>query len=145
MTLADFILDPDKGMQCKLDARTVDPAKLKRVLNEFTSDMGKALKNTRIQGKRKLISNKEPGHVSGWVASAKKRTADFLWINTVEMPSMPGHDAGWFGNMGIPVSMTFVRHDGVSHNPKETVEEKALNDACQLSHAFLDEMLEFSL
>lgn len=38
------------------------------------------------------------------------------------MPSGGGHDAAVFANAGVPAGMVFVRNQGGSHNPAETME-----------------------
>ncbi len=44
-----------------------------------------------------------------------------LGIETMLLPSGAGHDAQYVRNMGISTSMIFVRNNGGSHNPRESI------------------------
>jgi acetylornithine deacetylase/succinyl-diaminopimelate desuccinylase-like protein len=72
----------------------------------------------------------------------KQAIAALLGFTPAYMPSMPGHDAASMSKRGIPTSMTFVRHDGISHNPEEAVEPQHLENAVQVSHAYLATLLD---
>jgi N-carbamoyl-L-amino-acid hydrolase len=45
-----------------------------------------------------------------------------LGIPAIEMASGAGHDAVTFANAGVPTAMLFIRNDGGSHNPDETMD-----------------------
>jgi acetylornithine deacetylase/succinyl-diaminopimelate desuccinylase-like protein len=75
----------------------------------------------------------------------KRELAKIFGLHVVVMPSMPGHDAGNISKSNIPTSMTFVRHDGVSHNPAEQADALSIENAAIISHGLLSKLLDVEL
>jgi len=60
-----------------------------------------------------------------------------LDIPVLEMASGAGHDAAAFAGAGVPSGMLFVRNDGGSHNPGETMSIEDFAAACRVLAAYL--------
>ncbi len=137
-TVTDFILDSAKGFQFNIDYRDVNTEARNRLFQTIHKHMppvsGLALSFP-------LLPQKFCAAVCEAAVTTKRRIAETLGLSVCEMPSMPGHDAVNMSHAKIPVTMTFVRHDGVSHNPRETVDPQDFEAALRLSHAFLAEQL----
>ncbi len=141
-TVTDFIICCSKGVQFKIDYRDIDLKGGDYLQNEVGYFLARIPELSALE----LLSNvKKPfSKVCEIATETKRRIAKILSLDAYEMPSMPGHDASRFSQAGVKTTMTFVRHPGASHNPKEDMYEKDFEKAQALSHAFLAEVLEVS-
>ncbi len=142
-TVTDFQLDPQKGLSFDIDQRNVDSAQGKKIAEEIASVVDRNLTFMGINPNesRTVISDKQPSPIDPQSVETKRRIAENLGFKTVVMPSVPGQDAGSISKVGIPTSMTYIRHPGISHNPDESVDPQYLEKAAALSHAYIEELL----
>ncbi len=155
-TVTDFcISNPAAGsaekpsVQCNLDFREVDPIEIEGIINavhrrvlEIAAELTgpeelKDRRNTIVR----TVSRKPHTPLDEEAIKEKTRIAEEKSFNVMKMPSLPGHDAASLGYIGIPISMTFVRHDGRSHTGFETMPAHHYLKAEQISHAFLAKKL----
>lgn len=147
-TVTDFELGPDHGCSFNIDQRNVDPelaARLSRSIQLMLEEQLAAAGLSRADVLHRVLSESRYAPIDAVSVSVKQRIAAVLGLAPAYMPSMPGHDAASMSKRGIPTSMTFVRHDGISHNPQETVERQHLEQAVQVSHAYLAQLLGIEL
>lgn len=78
------------------------------------------------------VSYNLSARISDAVVDLLKKWAEKLWYSYVVMPSLPGHDIAYVGKTWVPVAMIFVRHDGISHNPREHMDSKSLKKPLKL-------------
>ena len=78
------------------------------------------------------VSYNLSARVSDAVVDLLKKWAEKLWYSYVLMPSLPGHDIAYIGKVWVPVAMIFVRHDGISNNPREHMDEEHLKKPLKL-------------
>jgi allantoate deiminase len=73
----------------------------------------------------------EPVPMNERVRAALHRAARELSIETIDLPSGAGHDAGIFAAHGVPTGMLFVRslNGGVSHRPDELTDSPDVGTA----------------
>ena len=98
----------------------------------FQKEAGTSLK---ASAKKRYVPV-DPEGVSEKIGVARR-----LGLKVMKMPSLPGHDAASLGAAGIPISMTFVRHDGRSHSAYETMPQNSYRIAEDVSHTFLMQKL----
>lgn len=144
----------------KVDYRDVDSYAVSELIelfhNKFASVMEEILMKCKSEGGKfvkslpksqlETVSTKRFSAVTGGGPVVIKQSyANYQGIKILEMPSLPGHDAGVLADAGIPVSMTFVAHDGKSHSPDEYAPEENMEKAMQISHDFLSVKLGVNL
>ncbi len=133
-TVTDFFLKPE-GVSYNLDLREVNEEYLKRLINEIYENFDFALG----PGNYKTIACKAHAPVDEGLVQRLQEYAKKLGISFVLMPSSPGHDAGNMAAAGIPTAMIFIKHDGRSHHPGETITEPDFSKAAQLAEALIHE------
>jgi len=62
-----------------------------------------------------------PARMNERIVATLLECSRWLGLPAELVPSGPGHDASLFANNGIPSGMLFVRNDGGSHNPRESM------------------------
>lgn len=135
-TVTDFSIDGENGTSFKLDLRDVDTetmSEIRREIHDRIMDI--------LPAEITVLDCKPFTPVDRAAAETKEKIAQTLGMKTVSMPSLPGHDAASLAKAGIPVSMTFVAHDGSSHNPSEKMNPENYAKAEKLSHEFLKSLL----
>ena len=55
----------------------------------------------------------------------------------MDIGSGGGHDCAVFASQGVPSAMLFIRNDGGSHNPEESMELGDFDDAVTVLAEFL--------
>ncbi len=148
-TVTDFRMSPASGsIDCNLDFRDVDPEAMRFMLTQVRSKVSTiaghlvdSSADIDARGIIRTVSEKAYVPVDPQAVVDKTTQAESLGFTHVKMPSLPGHDAASLGQAGIPISMTFVRHDGLSHNARETMPAQHYLNAEALSHAFLAQKL----
>jgi len=111
-------------------ARDIIEAKAKKAAKdrrcEVSFDQGVISKpcNTDLGLRRQLVS-----------------IADEIGIPAKEMPSGAGHDSTVIGNAGVRVSLTFLRHNGLSHRPDEYMTVEKGQDPFELTGDFASAVL----
>ncbi|MFA7277818.1 MAG: hypothetical protein WC101_02405 [Candidatus Gracilibacteria bacterium] len=158
-TTTDFRIQPGRysetgeqttapSIDFNIDLRDVDPSAIAQMNATIRAEVARIAEElihpacgTSPQEALKTVSAKPYTSVDPVAVEDKTRIAHDLGLNVVKMPSLPGHDAASLGQIGIPISMTFVRHDGLSHNSRETMSHESYAKAELLSHAFLEQRL----
>jgi len=142
-TVTDFSLDPQKGLSFNIDERNVDTAQGRKISEKIASLVDGNLTFMEIDPKksRTVISDTPPFPIDKQSVAAKQHIAQTLGFKTIVMPSVPGHDAGSISKTGIPTSMTYIRHPGISHSPDESVDPQYLEKAVAVSHEYLAQLL----
>jgi hypothetical protein len=135
-TVTDFQLDRDYASY-NLDFRDVDSVAIKDLINVVHTKIESICPFTKVD----KIAAKECEPVDEKAVEIKRKIAEDLGLSYVLMPSLPGHDAGCLAAIGVPVSMTFIRHDGLSHNASEKVDPAKFQKAQTLSHEYLRTLL----
>lgn len=118
-TVTDYHLTPD-GLSYKLDMRDVNTEDRDELLGRIRSRAATTI------GKDPLshVSHKEHQPVDAGLVERLKGVAREQNVPFIEMPSLPGHDSDRIAAAGIPAAMVLVRqNDGVSHNPRERMED----------------------
>ncbi len=144
-TVTDLRIDEKNTVRFNIDFRDVDTVEIARVrgaVREKVEDVGTKLTGT-VSGNSPLITISEKSYVpldTGSVMEKEVLAGEFGYTY-VKMPSLPGHDGASLGQAGIPVTMTFVRHDGRSHTGTESMAQADYEKAQRLSHAFLAKKL----
>ncbi len=132
-TVTDFTLDPNTGTRFNLDLRDVDTQKMTPIREQIHS---------RLNGAAIAVLDEKPyTPVNPQSVQIKEQLAQELGLKTVSMPSLPGHDAASLGKIGVPIAMTYVAHDGISHSPAEKITPENYAKAERLSHAYLKTLL----
>lgn len=134
-TVTDFYMTPD-GVMYNLDLREVNLDDLDRLVK----DIHKHTNLTLGEGAYRTISVKTHAPVDGGLVERLQQHAEKLGISFVLMPSMPGHDADRMAARGIRTAMVFIRHDGLSHNPKEAMKEKDFSKSTRTIQEAIAEM-----
>jgi acetylornithine deacetylase/succinyl-diaminopimelate desuccinylase-like protein len=144
-TVTDFEMNPDAEtpLQWKMDIRHTAAAEGIKMQNEFHRELTNMLGRFNLKLPEALKKAGEANHVQldAFVAETKGAIAELLGMKAMLMPSMPGHDARNIAKSGIRTSMTFVRHDGISHNPLESMSEADYENAKRISHAAIADEL----
>lgn len=134
-TTTDLYLTP-RGVTYNLDLREVNTQDLDRLVTEIH-------KHTELilgKGVAQTIAIKTHAPVNEDLIQALTTHAERLNISFVLMPSMPGHDADRMSARGIRTAMVFIRHDGLSHNPKESMKERDFSKATRVIQEAIAEM-----
>lgn len=155
MTVTDFgvrknedeMQDEGTGrVDFKVDFRDVDSAEVSDLISIFHDKVSDVTRSVFAGGKMETVAVKKFSAVkNGGPIIIKQSYANIHGIKTLEMPSLPGHDAGILAGAGVPVSMTFVAHDGKSHCPDEFAPAENMEKAMQISHDFLSVKLGVNL
>jgi acetylornithine deacetylase/succinyl-diaminopimelate desuccinylase-like protein len=143
-TVTDFELLPNQGCHFNIDQRNVDAELAARLCYGITQVLEEKLTAAGVEraSVHQVLSDSRHAPIDVVSVRTKQAIAALLGFTPAYMPSMPGHDAASMSKRGIPTSMTFVRHDGISHNPEEAVEPQHLENAVQVSHAYLATLLD---
>ncbi|MDD5041278.1 MAG: M20/M25/M40 family metallo-hydrolase [Candidatus Peribacteraceae bacterium] len=143
-TVTDFQLDPSRGLSFNIDERNVDSVQGKKLAESVSSivDGRLALMGIDPKESRLVVSDTAPSPIDRQSVETKQGIAQTLGFKTVVMPSVPGQDAGSISKAGVPTSMTFIRHPGVSHSSEEFVDPKYVENAVAISHAYLERLLK---
>lgn len=162
-TVTDFIIGTDvpvdqqqaprATVRCNLDFRDVDPVAIadvrrqvhQRIIGVMRNVMEGGISNPLAFHVVKTLSSKPYTPLYPQAVEDKVRIAGGFGYKVMKMPSLPGHDAASFGPVGVPVSMTFVRHDGRSHTGYETMPAEYYEKAERVSHRYLAEKLGVEL
>ncbi|MBN1258441.1 M20/M25/M40 family metallo-hydrolase [Candidatus Peregrinibacteria bacterium] len=153
-TAVDFVLSPEQGLSFKIDYRDVNTEAFLRTRNKIDAQIREVLRKNLTKGANvekgegtvwRIISEKKYAAVCALAAQTKQDIATILGLKSCPMPSMPGHDASSMSLAAIPTSMTFVAHDGKSHDPDERMSENDYLKAECVSHAFLAQKLGVTL
>ncbi len=146
VTVTDFhiVAKGDKerkqGIEYRVDYRDVDTEAVANMVGDVHGKIEKTLERLRRKlGDVLLVRGDKPyaPFVDQQKIAVLRDMARGVGLDFVEMPSMPGHDMASFNMANVPGAMLFVRHDGVSHNPKEDIEEHDYEKARVLAMAFL--------
>ena len=78
-----------------------------------------------------------PAKLDPGLQNALMEAADALAVSTEPLASGAGHDAAVFAGAGVPSALVFVRNEGGSHNPAETMAVADLLVAVDLVHRAL--------
>jgi hypothetical protein len=134
-TVTDFKLE--KGsVKYNLDFRDVDTKAVIKLIDDVHEKI-EAVSTPQIE----RIATKYFEPVDHSAVEIKEKLAQRMRLSYVMMPSLPGHDASCFAAIGVPVSMTFIRHDGISHNAREHVDYEYMEKAIKISHGYLMKLL----
>ena len=134
-TIVDLKLVPGAPVSFKIDLREVmrkDGAELSKEVRGIVED---------LRGKVRDIAYSRSEVLDDQVADFTQSIADELGLSYVRMPSVPGHDAVSLSKIGVKTGMIFVKHDGVSHSPKEHVEDEDVENALMLYRELLSRYL----
>ncbi len=134
-TMTDFFMTPE-GVTYNLDLREVNIDDLERLVNEIH----KHTNLTLGEGAYRTISVKTHAPVDEQLVERLQQHAEKLGLSFVLMPSMPGHDADRMAARGISTAMVFIRHDGLSHNPREAMKERDFSKAARTIQEAIAEM-----
>ncbi len=144
-TLTDLEIKPEMPVSFKIDVREVDH-KDYEVLSEGIREVIEWLRGevAGVKGlgwteERNSRSKSHP--LTQKITEAKIEEAKKLGLNWETMPSVPGQDALNFAKAGISTGVTFVRHDGISHNPAENVPPESLQNSLKLFKGFIRQVL----
>ncbi|MDD5103329.1 MAG: M20/M25/M40 family metallo-hydrolase, partial [Candidatus Peribacteraceae bacterium] len=142
-TVTDFNFDPTNGLRFKIDERNVDSEQGKKIAGAIGSLVERNLMSMGIdsQESRTVVSDTSPSPIDRQSVETKLSIAQTLGFKPVVMPSVPGQDAGSISKAGIPTSMTYICHPGISHSPDESVDPPYLEKAVAVSHAYLMRLL----
>ncbi len=148
-TVTDFHINQEPALRCNLDFRDVDPSAIENIVKAVHERiqqvairlMDPTVFPENIEKIVRMISRKPYTAMNEQAIEDKARIAKKLDYKTMQMPSLPNHDAASLGAIGVPITMTFVRHDGRSHTGYETMPQEYYEKAERLSHAYLAEKL----
>ncbi|MBU0766459.1 M20/M25/M40 family metallo-hydrolase [Patescibacteria group bacterium] len=146
-TVTDFSLLANGEFKFKIDERNVDSNLANKMGRDIRIKVSTLLYHVdpNLKANLRFITKQGPAFIDQQSVTKKRELAKAMGLKTIEMPSMPGHDAWSLSKTGIPTSMTFVRHNGLSHNKDESVEKEYVTKAVSLSHAFLANKLGLEL
>lgn len=127
-----------------MDIRSID----NRILLKLDEDL--RAEAARISARRNVtidlgpVSNAEPAAMDEGIRAGFHRQLDARSIPTMDIGSGGGHDCAIFVGQGVRSAMLFIRNDGGSHNPEESMdmadfEKAALVLSDYLIDAFCDE------
>jgi len=144
-TVTDFSVSKE-GLSCNLDFRDVNTEKMNAILGAVHGKIKGILRKlhygqNEIEQTIETISAKKFIPLDKRAVETKRKLVGQKGLRAIEMPSLPGHDAGSVAMAGVPVSMTFVRHDGISHSHHEQVDQGYYLKAEGVSHAYLESLL----
>lgn len=149
-TVTDFWVEADgltgqAPLAAKLDLRDVDPAGMAALEKKIAATIATISSATGCELSCKTLSRKPFAPIDATASSDLMSVCDQLGVTCTTMPSMPGHDGASLAARGIPISMVFVRHDGVSHNPAENQPLKCYQTAERVQHEFMAERIGFAM
>ncbi len=149
-TVTDFSvkangLTEQAPLAAKLDLRDVDPTGMAALEEKIALTIGCISRTTGSELNCKTLSRKPFAPIDATAASDLMSVCDQLGVTYTTMPSMPGHDGASLAARGVPISMVFVRHDGVSHNPAENQPLKCYQTAERVQHEFMAERIGFAM
>jgi len=144
-TITDFNLTPETGLDFNIDYRDVDSKEAIKMIQEIYAKIDQITSNNiGLKFDKKSVSHKSFAELLEFTTEFKQKIKELLGIEFVEMASMPSHDSAITSKAGIPSSMIFIKHNGVSHNPAEVISSEDYNNAELVSHVFLAEKLGIS-
>lgn len=145
-TATDFVLSDGK-VRFKLDYRDVDTEKIEELVGKVREKIGVIASRLNGVSDAAYVERsfeKKFAPLDADAVEIKKKVVEGLGLTYAEMPSLPGHDAWCLAVIGVPVAMTYVRHNGISHSREEGVESDYYEKAEQVSHGYLQSLLEIS-
>jgi N-carbamoyl-L-amino-acid hydrolase len=120
-----------------IDMRSQSEKTLELVRNRLISHAASVELQTGVRFDLGALTESKPGLMRPEIRKALRKIADTLEISTMDLASGAGHDASVFVNQGIPSGMLFIRNQGGSHNPNESMEMGDFARATEILAAFL--------
>ena len=121
----------------KMDIRSMDNALLTALDQSLRDDA------TRIAAARNVgidlgeVTNAEPAVMDPNLRSRFWDCIDRRGFSAMDIGSGGGHDCAVFASQGVPSAMLFIRNDGGSHNPEESMELGDFDDGVTVLAEFL--------
>ena len=112
---------PDK-VDFSLDIRSQSAAVLDQMRALLTDEMRQIERERKVRFDPGPEMLTRPALMDAGVVQGLSDAMGRMGMKPFVMPSGGGHDAAVFANAGVPAGMVFVRNQGGSHNPKETME-----------------------
>ncbi|MBN2111762.1 Zn-dependent hydrolase [Candidatus Woesearchaeota archaeon] len=105
-----------------LDIRSTHRQTLNDFYEFFRNVAGVACRRRNVELNLEGFFESQPAVMDEKIVSSLARAAGEIGVPYHYMISGAGHDAAVFANAGIPSTMVFFRHNGISHSPKEEFE-----------------------
>ena len=147
-TIGEAHTDPEHHAITKVPGRFDFTMDLRSIDNEFLLELDRDLRAEaeRISARRSVtihlgeVTNARPAVMDENLRAALHEQLAKRSIPTMAIGSGGGHDCAVFAGQGVASAMLFIRNDGGSHNPAETMEMEDFELASEVLSGLLDDM-----
>ena len=138
--------DPEHHAITKVPGRFDFTMDLRSIDNDILLELDRDLRAEaeRISARRSVaidlgeVTNARPAVMDENLRAALHEQIEKRSIPTMAIGSGGGHDCAVFAGQGVPSAMLFIRNDGGSHNPEESMEMEDFELAADVLGGFLD-------
>ena len=146
-TIGEAHTDPEQHAITKVPGRFDFTMDLRSIDNDLLLDLDRALRAEaeRISARRSVtidlgeVTNARPAVMEENLQAALHAQLERRSIPTMAIGSGGGHDCAVFAGQGVASAMLFIRNDGGSHNPAETMEMADFELAAEVLGGWLDD------
>ena len=146
-TIGEAHTDAEHHAITKVPGRFDFTMDLRSIDNEILLDLDRALRveAERISARRGVtidlgeVTNARPAVMEENLQAALHAQLERRSIPTMAIGSGGGHDCAVFAGQGVASAMLFIRNDGGSHNPAETMEMADFELAAEVLGGWLDD------
>ena len=139
--------DPEHHAITKVPGRFDFTMDLRSIDNAILLDLDRELRTEaeRISARRSVaidlgeVTNARPAVMDENLRAALHEQIERRSIPTMAIGSGGGHDCAVFAGQGVASAMLFIRNDGGSHNPEESMEMEDFELAVEVMGGFLDD------
>lgn len=107
----------------RLEVRSTDPTVLNEIAQFVNEESVQIAQDRNLyfdrEKDKKVVISSPVSRLSEDVIAALERNATSLGLKPVRLPSGAGHDVMNLALAGVPSSMVFIPHNGLSHRPDE--------------------------
>ena len=146
-TIGEAHTDPEHHAITKVPGRFDFTMDLRSIDNDILLDLDRDLRAEaqRISARRSVnidlgeVTNARPAVMDESLRAALHEQLERRSIPTMAIGSGGGHDCAVFAGQGVASAMLFIRNDGGSHNPDETMEMEDFELAVDVLGGFLND------
>ena len=122
-----------------MDIRSIDNQTLLKLDKDLRAEAERVSAKRNVTIDLDPVTNAEPANMDEDLRARLHRQLDKLSIPTMDIDSGGGHDCAVFAGQEVKSAMLFIRNDGGSHNPDETMEIADFEKAAEVLANFLIE------
>lgn len=131
-TVGDLKLNSDE-LSFKLDIREANHTQGEELKDKIFEKI-EELKSNSLSLNTKLTSEQLSASINKELESILREQAEYIGINTYNIPAVAGHDAKNVSKSGVPTAMIFIKSEagGISHNKDEYTSEEVIKQGIKI-------------